>query len=302
MHSSTFNFDFSAVAKAVATAAVTIAIAWAVVPEELPYNEQPVRDAETLNELIVERFTYEHSNKPVVMLGSSILTEIPPVHCRPDNVAALYLQGRSAMTGLEVLRRLNARPQVVFVEITTALIGADEKLLGEIFHPFYRRVRTAVPPLRLDRNWVVLFYRKKIHRWFRPRYLLEWPGVSVEQWNEARAAHIAPQLQDYASAGNIDRIVPEIVARVRELQQSGTQVIFYDPIDPRLRALPRAKNIRDQLKTALPGTMMIEAPDAEQPLYRWDGLHFSDASGLWLFNYLMKRGGIFVTAKCALSS
>jgi hypothetical protein len=300
MPSSTSSFDLSAVAKAAGAAVVTIAVAWAAVPKELPYDEQHVRGAETLNELIVERFSYEHPAKPVVLLGSSILTDIPPVHCRPDNVASIYLQGRSALTGLEVIRRVNARPEVVFVEVTTAMIGVDEKLLEAVFSPFSRHIQELVPALRRNRNWVILFYRRKIHRWSRPRYLIERPAQSIEQWNESRAPHIAPLLGGHDDNGNIDRIIPEIVARVRELERSGTRVIFHDPADPRLRALPRARNLRDKLKAALPGVLMIEAPDAEQPLYRWDGLHFSDASGLWLFNYLMKRAGIAVTAKCRL--
>src|SRR6185295_19671281 len=135
MPSSTSSFDPAAIAKAAGAAFVTIAVAWAAVPKELPYDEQPVRGAETLNELVVERFIYEDPRKPVVLLGSSILTLMPPRHCRPDNVAFLDLQGRSAMTGLEVLRRVKARPEVVFVEITTTAIGADEKLLEAVFTP-----------------------------------------------------------------------------------------------------------------------------------------------------------------------
>ena len=302
MHSSTSSFDLAALAKAAATAAATIAVAWAVVPAELPYDEQPVRGAATSNELVVERFIYAHPSKPVVMLGSSILTEIPPLHCRPENVAHIYLQGRSAMTGLEVLRRVNARPEVVFVEISTAAIGADEKLLAAVFNPVYRHLRTAIPSLRHNRNWVVLFYRRKIHRWHRPSHDLKWPEESIEQWNQSRALQFAPMVHEFENDSGVDSIVPGIAALVRDLQRSGTRVIFYDPVDPRLRALPRARSLREKVQAAVPEAEMIEAPDAERPLYRWDGLHFADASGLWLFNYLMKRAGVAFTPKCTLTS
>jgi hypothetical protein len=300
MHSSIFSFDFSAIAKIVGTAAATILLAWAVVPGELPYDEQPVPGAEPLNELIVERYIYEAPHKPVVMLGSSILTMIPPSNCRPDNVASIYLQAGSAITGLEVIRRVGARPSVVFVEVTTAIMGEDAKLLGTVFIPLYWRIRLAVPPLRHNRNWLVLLYRLKAYERLGPAYSFQWPSQGLAQWNEARAAHIAPILQVYGYDYNIDPPLAELTARVRELRHAGTRVIFYDSADPRVRAISWLRNLREKLKAAFPGVEMIEAPEEEAPMYRWDGLHFVDASGLWFFNYLMRRAGIPFTPKCEL--
>ena len=106
---SIFNFDFSPVAKAISATIITILIAWAIVPTHLPYDEANSFGAASLNELILEKYTFDGRNKPIVFVGSSITTAIPPPQCRPDNVASIYLQGGGPMTGLYAIGALVRR-------------------------------------------------------------------------------------------------------------------------------------------------------------------------------------------------
>src|SRR5436190_24376778 len=114
MRSSISNFDLAAPLKGALAAVVTIAAAWLVTPARLAIDDQPVQSVVTLNELVVERYISQQTSRPVVFLGSSMLTMIPPSHCGADNVASLYLQGGSALTGIEIIRRIGAQPEVVF--------------------------------------------------------------------------------------------------------------------------------------------------------------------------------------------
>src|SRR4051794_37891848 len=148
MGSSISNFDFRSPAKVILTAAALIGIMWIALPRDLAFDEEFFPGAQSLNELVLEKYTYEFDRKSIVLLGSSVLTHIPPPGCRPDNVASIYLQGRSAVTGLAALRRINAHPKVVFIESTTLLTGVDQDLLDSVFTPLYWRVRALVPPLR----------------------------------------------------------------------------------------------------------------------------------------------------------
>jgi hypothetical protein len=302
MRLSIFNFDLAPLVKGLGTAAAAIALASVILPRHLPYDEFGAPGAETLNELVLEQFTYQYPEKPIVLLGSSILTMIPPANCRPDNVGSIYLQGRSAMTGMEMLQRLRAHPKVVFVEVPTLLIGVDTNLIDTVFTPVYWRIRSAIPALRWNRNWLVLLYRREIYQRLPPKFTLKLPAESVTEWDAERAAFIEPQLRPYNNDSNIDQIIPQVIDRVRGLQHSGTRVIFFDPIDARMRAQPQESHLREKLRDALPNVEMIEAPDGEAPLYRWDGMHFVDASGLWFFNFLMNRAGIPFTPKCELYS
>jgi hypothetical protein len=120
MHLSISNFDMAAVLKTIGTLVLTIFVAWIVTPGSFVFDEEPVPGSSALNELVIEQYIHEYQKKPIVLLGSSIQTMVPPPNCRPDNVATIYLQGRSAMSGLEALRRTAARPQTVFIEILLA--------------------------------------------------------------------------------------------------------------------------------------------------------------------------------------
>src|SRR3954462_8353928 len=99
MHSSISNFDLMPLAKAIGAGTLLIAFAWWILPDNLAFDELPVLGAETNNELIVEQYSYEHTQKPIVLVGSSIQTLIPPPQCRPANVATIYLQAKSGTSG-----------------------------------------------------------------------------------------------------------------------------------------------------------------------------------------------------------
>ena len=163
MRSFTFNSKLTPLIKGIGAAFGTACLAWILVPAHLPFDEYPAPGPQALNELVLEKYLHDYSHKPIVLLGSSIQTQIPPAACRPENVATIYLQGRSAMSGLEALRRTGAHPKVVFIEVSRLLIGVDENLIGTVFTPYYWRIRSLIPPLRHDRNWFVLWYRSEVY-------------------------------------------------------------------------------------------------------------------------------------------
>src|SRR6266849_1703846 len=101
MRLSIFNFDVAPLAKAIGTGTLFVAVVWWILPETFVFDELPIGSAETFNELVLEQYTYEHSHKSIVLVGSSIQTMIPPPQCRPENTATIFLQGRSGMSGLE---------------------------------------------------------------------------------------------------------------------------------------------------------------------------------------------------------
>jgi hypothetical protein len=301
MPSSISSFELTAVLKTLGTTLVIILVVWLVTPRSFVFDEQPVPGAGPLNELIVEQYIHERQDKPIVFVGSSVQTMVPPPHCRPDNVATIYIQGGGPMSGLETLRRTGARPKVVFIEVSTLLRGVDDDLMKAVFMPVYWRIRSVISPLRHERNWLVLLFRSRLYKRSPPRFTLEEPTESVDEWRQLMAPRSVPLV-----AQNDDRtialVLPDVVSRVRELQQQGTQVIFYDPMDPELAALAPNKDVRLALRAALPDVEIIEAPDDEFPIYRWDRMHVVDASGLRLFEYLMRREGLPIQKKCELLS
>jgi len=295
MRSSISNFDFAAPLKGALAAVVTVAAAWLVIPARLAIDDQPVQSVVTLNELVVERYISQQTSRPVVFLGSSMLTMIPPSHCRPDNVASLYLQGGSALTGIEIMRRIGAHPEVVFAEATTMHGRSDQRLLGEVFTPLYWRVRMAAPPLRHYRNWMVMLYRALLPPLAPP---LDLPAVTIEDWDKG----IEPRLDPYRMPSlklwyNVEERKAIAAAELRALRQRGTRVILYSPADRRVNEASPTRDWLEPLKAELHDFEWFDTPP-DLPLYRYDGLHFVAGSGLHYFDYLMKRAGVPFEPKC----
>jgi len=289
------SFDFTALLKGALAAVATIAVAWAVTPASLPFDEQPLQLPSTLNELVLERYVLQHASKPVVFVGSSILTATPPTNCRPDNVASLYLQGGSPATGLELIRRIGARPKVLFVEAPIGYWDADPALLGEVLPPIYWRVRAAVPPLSRNRNWMVMLYRSLLPSAPAP---LDLPPMSIEDWDKRIEPAISSFLRSKLKMPwSAERRAVGFAARIRELRETGTRVILYSPIDPRLNEITPTKEWLMALKAELGDVEWIDQPD-DLPFYRWEGIHFHVGSGLHYFNDLMKRAGVAFEPKC----
>jgi hypothetical protein len=85
---------------------------------------------------------------------------------------------------------------------------------------------------------------------------------------------------------------------VRELQQQGARVILFDSADWRIRARSPEKELRASLRAALPDVEYIDAPDPQVPIYRYDGRHFTDSSGVQFFEFLMNYAGLPFVPKC----
>ena len=60
------------------------------------------------------------------------------------------------------------------------------------------------------------------------------------------------------------------------------------------------KEFVDEIKLQIPDVELIDAPDDKFPIYRIDGRHYTAASGLQFFNYLMDRAELPYSAKCEL--
>jgi hypothetical protein len=295
MLSSISSSELAAPLKGGLAALATIGAAWLVTPAILAFDDQPMQSVATLNELVIERYILQHSSRPVVFVGSSILAVMPPSNCRPDNVASLTIQGGSPMTGVEAIHRIGARPQVLFFEATTSYAAADPRLIDSIFVPLYWQARASVQPLNHNRNWAVMLYRAMLPATPAP---LDLPKIAIEDWDK----QIEPKIALLKTPGvgprfNVDERTAAVATELRALHRQGTRVIIHSPIDRRLNESSPGKEWLEALRAQLSEFEWFEQPK-DLPLYRWEGLHFLSGSGLHYFNYLMKRAGSPFQPKC----
>ena len=78
------------------------------------------------NATVAERYLVAPHNKRTVIVGSSVANGLPPEGFRPADVATLSMAGNGAMTGLEIILRSGARPQLVLVEVDQGRLAIDQ--------------------------------------------------------------------------------------------------------------------------------------------------------------------------------
>jgi hypothetical protein len=128
----------------------------------------------------------------------------------------------------------------------------------------------------------------------------EYPPLSLQEWNKLMEPSFAPWLRPYSNPAAVKAVIAEVAAQVRALQERGTRVIFYNPPDPRIRSMAPATEFFAEIEAQMPGIEYIDAPDDQFPIYRRDGMHFSAASGLQFFEYLMKYANLQFTPLCQI--
>lgn len=88
--------------------------------ESLSDEEVDVQGEAYENAIVAERYLLAPDNKRTVIVGSSVAKALPPEGFQPADVATLFMPGNGAMSGLEIILRSGARPQVVLVEVDFA--------------------------------------------------------------------------------------------------------------------------------------------------------------------------------------
>jgi hypothetical protein len=297
MPSSTFSSSAAWALKLALTGTAVIVVASVADPPHLSLDERSVMTMATLNQLVLDRYVQGQTQKPIVFVGSSILTNIPPPNCRPDTVASIYLQGWGAQTGLAAIRRTGVTPRVVFVELTRAMIGPDPQILESAFTPFYYYPRRYFSALRQNRNLMTMLYRS-----FEPELSIQYelPQMTVSEWEEKISSVLSDQRRAFDNSASNQRGLPGLLRQIRELQRDGVRIILYDTSDAVYANVLPQSQWRALLKTELPDIEWFDPPP-DLDIYRNDGLHLYQASGVQFFEYLMDRAGLPFERKCIVS-
>ncbi len=242
------------------------------------------------NEVIAERYAYDWHGKNIVIVGSSVATQLPPGRVRPPNVATLFLQGCGAMSGLEVLVCSGAIPELVLIEVDFLNRGIQQSLISTIFASPLCWFKRYLPCLRCENNLPNLLFKSRMN----PPHINDSPDEMPETWNAKLQPKIDHYLNDFVRCSLprddiMDALIMTLKDRVCQLEQRGCKIAFFiDPINPRLAALPAFKIFHERVRHEFPMYPIIEAT-SDQFYYLTDGIHFFAQSGKEFFDYLMQE-------------
>lgn len=230
------------------------------------------------------------SPKPQVVLVGSSLTAALGAMKDERCFYNMALAGGSALTGLETIARSDDRPREVFIEINVPERAADEPLIDSASSFLARRFP--------------LFYTENM-----PANLTVSALYGLFGKGQAGTGRAMPPGALEVQRQNYDTLVaPAVLGKrlarfkvlVDDLQRHGSRAVFFEmPVEPALEDTARARQIREQFKTAFPGAAFITFQDLARGLAvrTSDGVHVVPAIAEKLTVNLQSYGWQF--AACA---
>jgi hypothetical protein len=236
---------------------------------------------------VAERYLIAPEEKRTVIVGSSVAKALPPEGFRPADVATIFMPGNGAMTGLEIILRSGARPQLVLVEVDFADRGVDEDLISHLFDPAMVALRRAMPIFQDENNLLNLLVKASLSH--RPHNAVaDRPKVSVAEWRNKIRERIDYYVAGFGHPYKINQaFLRRLKTQVKELETRGTRVaFFFDPLDQEIAAAPEIGGWRQAVRNALSDHQFIAAAGGSS-LHLLDGIHFFGYAGVQYFEYLL---------------
>jgi hypothetical protein len=235
---------------------------------------------------VAERYLLVPSEKRTVIVGSSVAKALPPEGFRPADVATIFMPGNGAMTGLEIILRSGARPQLVLVEVDFADRGVDEDLISHLFDPTMVALRRAMPIFQDENNLLNLLVKASLsHR--SHNAAADRPNVSVAEWRNKIRERIDYYVAGFGHPYKLSQaFLRRLKTQIEELETRGTRVVFFfDPLDQEIAAAPEIGGWRQTVRDAFFDHQFI--PAAGGSLHLLDGIHFFGYAGVQYFEYLL---------------
>ena len=246
------------------------------------------------NVATIEQYLFYIDHYPVLIVGSSALTQMPIETMVQPWFHTMCLQGGSALTGMEAVLRSGAKPKLLLVEMETTLRGIDQPMIDRIFDRFYYPLRRNFYSLRPNYNWTNLDIKHRMG----VVTLMPKQTETQAQWEEKIAARVVPTAQSY---GRIDaipleeqkRALAKITSQIQQLTERGIEIVFFHtPYDRRIAETVFFRHWVKSVRAAAPGIRVIPMPSFQQlPLYTEDGTHLFPSSANDYLNYVLHAAG-----------
>jgi hypothetical protein len=236
----------------------------------------------------LESYFRNYRQCPIVILGSSIAAGLPPEGWERSGVCTITLVGEGSFLGLEVMSRMPAAPQVLFVESNFGFRDAPAEQIARFTEPLPRAIRDWLPLTSAQGNWINILWRLQ----YPIERNLYRPSLPLPEWRAQRKRYADIYLQIYGgpvsewSRNHLEENLKRTKELVAEFERRGTKVIFYEtPLDPEVVTLPVIAFWSEKMHAEFAGHEWVT--DSTDKYYLNDGMHFLSGSGKDFFDLLM---------------
>jgi hypothetical protein len=233
------------------------------------------------NVIKVQDCIYHYPDKDVFLLGSSVTERIPA-----EKLGAEYvnwgLGGDTALTGAEIIRRLELKPKLILVECGLVnLKGTGPDLLRQIFSPVSIHLKSRLPLLE-DRYQPLTL----LHSLMRPvpNSTLASPVLFSEKHKEKALKFSQAKYARLLSEVQSQEYLKHLKLTLEILRSRGIQIVFFEtPIHPSLLNTPRHIYSRKEFDRYFPGAEWPRITiEKHEDYLTYDGTHL-DRPYAWKF-------------------
>jgi hypothetical protein len=224
------------------------------------------------NVIEAQEYIYEHQGTENVLVGSSLTFRITN-DMLPDNYYNLSLGGGSIFTGLEIIKRCERKPKVVFIETNIMIRPADEGLLMNLFRPVVKDMRHELPAFK-EKNQPVNLLLPVFNKYSAK-------AVGVKPF-DASAASIGLRMHLKNNSivregykDSLERGIGQLKSAIAELNKQGIKVVLFEmPVHCRLKSSPLVTYADIRIKESFPEREYNWLPEPDCTAYQYsDGEH-----------------------------
>ncbi|WP_156823832.1 hypothetical protein [Oscillatoria acuminata] len=266
-----------------------------VIPSSEGINQRQV------NQIKAERYIYSALDPKVVLIGSSLTSELLEKYFDGTPVKNIAISGGSSQTGLKLVTLKLKKPEILLVELNyTLILKPEANIIGPIQHPLLNLVKTWLPIFREEYQPVSIFVSYLKNRSGADPDLASTQVVS-EDLRAKLIARVVERSQNHLSPETKQQITEQsqiIKQQLVEIQNQGVRLILFNvPGEPKIANTPEKQEEHLLIRSLFPQDTFEWLPEpAPADWTTYDGIHLvrPDAKKFadFIIDYLMDSANL----------
>ncbi len=228
-----------------------------------------------MNAIRAERFVYAEKQVPVLVVGSSLAARLAggSLGAKIHNMS---FSGGSALTGLGIVHRAQARPSLVLIESNVLDRFGDEEFIARLYHPFFYPVKRHIRALRSEYQPINLFTTAMSSLYKSRTGLLDAPQTVDPKALKSNIQIHQTKEDAFELKSAFLKNVDDLKAIIDDLTGQGVRVAFFElPTNQVLASGHRSRSMRTHLKKIFPENRFdwIDFDAIREDIRTTDGIH-----------------------------
>ena len=246
------------------------------------------------NTIKVQEYLYSDLNKDRVVLGSSVSAKLDKNILAENQIYNLGFRGQSVYDGLNIIKKSNIIPKIVFIEINVLNRPASAILEDMWFYPAMVSAKKAMPALK-ERNQPVNTVMLMVQSFLQGRKKaeisaetpVEQPIRSENKSNQGQGNFEGKYVQKVIAEYQIlpkdslmNILMTDLKTQITDLEAKNAKIVFFEmPMHPEISKSPMINYLRELTKKNFPESKYQYLPSVNSNDYETrDAIHLTNES------------------------